>query len=123
MKNPTTNERSGLSYAQVGGYSLPDLTVPADPKIGKYGRILFRRLRDHRACLFNAMLLDGTLNAYLEETDRQANEMLDLLTRQMAEREGVTERLKANDQMDWVRRMNNIRNRAEEVVLHELIYN
>ena len=122
MKNATTNERRSLTYTQVGDYSLPDLTVPAEPKIGKYGRMLFRYLRDHRACLFNTMLLDGKLNAYLEETDRQANEMLDRLTRQLAEREGVTEQLKASDQMTWVQRMNSIRDRAEEVVLHELIY-
>ena len=122
MNNTNTGKISDLTYTQVGAYSLPDLTVPAEPKIGKYGRMLFRHLRDHRACLFSTMLLNGTLNAYLEETDRQANEMLDRLTRQMAEREGVNERLKANSQMEWVRRMNGIRNRAEEVVLHELIY-
>ena len=122
MKNTTTGKTTDLTYTQVGDYSLPDLTVPAEPKIGKFGRMLFRYLRDHRACLFSTMLLAGTLNEYLEETDRQANEMLDLLTRQMAEREGVTERLKADDQMEWVRRMNSIRNRAEEIVMHELIY-
>ena len=122
MNNTTTGKTSGLTYTQAGDYSLPDLTVPAEPKIGKFGRMLFRYLRDHRACLFSTMLLAGTLNEYLEETDRQANEMLDLLTRQMAEREGVTERLKADDQMEWVRRMNSIRNRAEEIVMHELIY-
>lgn len=122
MNNTTTGKTSGLTYTQVGDYSLPDLAAPEEPKIGKYGRMLFRYLRDHRACLFNTMLLDGKLNAYLEETDRQANEMLDRLTRQLAEREGVNERLKANDQMAWVRRMNSIRNRAEEIVMHELIY-
>ena len=122
MKNTTTGKTSDLTYTQVGDYSLPDLTVPAEPKIGKFGRMLFRYLRDHRTCLFNTMLLDGTLNAYLEETDRQANEMLDRLTRQLAEREGINERLKADDQMDWVGRTNNIRNRAEEIVMHELIY-
>lgn len=122
MNNTNTGKTSGLTYTQVGDYSLPDLTVPAEPKIGKFGRMLFRYLRDHRACLFSTMLLAGTLNAYLEETDRQAYEMLDRLTWQMAEREGVTERLKADDQMEWVRRMNSIRNRAEEIVMHELIY-
>lgn len=122
MNNTNTGKTSGLTYTQVGDYSLPDLTVPTEPKIGKFGRMLFRYLRDHRACLFSTMLLAGTLNAYLEETDRQANEMLDRLTRQMAERDGVTEQLKASDQMAWVRRMNSIRNRAEEIVMHELIY-
>lgn len=122
MNNTNTGKTSGLTYTEVGDYSLPDLTVPAEPKIGKFGRMLFRYLRDHRACLFSTMLLAGTLNAYLEETDRQAYEMLDRLTWQMAEREGVTERLKADDQMEWVRRMNSIRNRAEEIVMHELIY-
>ena len=122
MNNTNTGKTSDLTYTQVGDYSLPDLTVPAEPKIGKFGRMLFRYLRDHRACLFSTMLLDGTLNTYLEETDRQANEMLDRLTRQMAEREGVNERLKADNQMEWARRMNSIRNHAEEIVMHELIY-
>ena len=122
MNNTNTGKTSGLTYTQVGDCSRPDLTAPKEPKIGKSGRMLFRHLRDHRACLFSTMLLNGTLNAYLEETDRQANEMLDRLTRQMAEREGVNERLKANDQMAWVRQMNSIRNHAEEIVMHELIY-
>ena len=82
----------------------------------------FEYLRNHHRGIFDGMLLKGTLNAHLEEIDRQANEMLERLTRQMAAQEGVTEQLKASDQMAWVGCMNSIRNRAEEIILAELIY-
>ena len=116
------SERPTLTYHRVGDYYLPDLIAPEQPKIGLFGTKRFRYLRDYRSTLFNVMLLNGTLNKHLEEIDQQANDMLELLIRQMAEREGVTEQLKAADQMEWVQRMNNIRNRAEEVVNSELIY-
>ena len=111
-----------LTYHKVGDYYLPDLIAPEQPKIGLFGTKRFRYLRDYRSTLFNVMLLNGTLNQHLEEIDEQANTMLELLIRQMAEREDVTEQLKAADQMEWVRKMNGIRNRAEEIVNSELIY-
>lgn len=116
------SERPTLTYHRVGDYYLPDLIAPEQPKIGLFGTKRFRYLRDYHSTLFNVMLLNGTLNKHLEEIDQQANDMLELLIRQMAERERVAEQLKATDQMEWVRRMNNIRNRAEEVVNNELIY-
>lgn len=111
-----------LTYHRHGDYLIPDLETPEAPRIGKYGTMRHQYLRNHHRGIFDGMLLNGTLNAHLEEIDRQANEMMERLTTQMAQREGVTEALKADDQMAWVAAMNNIKNRAEEIVLHELIY-
>ena len=111
-----------LTYHRHGDYLIPDLETPEAPRIGKYGTMRHQYLRNHHRGIFDGMLLNGTLNAHLEEIDRQANEMMERLTTQMAQREGVTEALKADDQMAWVAAMNNIKNRVEEVVLHELIY-
>ena len=111
-----------LTYHRHGDYLIPDLETPEAPRIGKYGTMRHQYLRNHHRGIFDGMLLNGTLNAHLEEIDRQANEMMERLTLQMAQREGVTEALKAEDQMAWVAAMNNIKNRAEEIVLHELIY-
>ena len=111
-----------LTYHRHGDYLIPDLETPEAPRIGKYGTMRHQYLRNHHRGIFDGMLLNGTLNAHLEEIDRQDNEMMERLTLQMAQREGVTEALKAEDQMAWVAAMNNIKNRAEEIVLHELIY-
>lgn len=111
-----------LTYHAEGDYLLPDLVPPASPRIGVWGKRRRQYLRKAKRAVYSAMLMTGTLNAHLEEADRQAEELLDRLTKQLAEREGVTEALKAEDQMEWVRRMNSIRSRAEEVVLSELIY-
>ena len=111
-----------ITYHWEGDYLIPDLILPEAPRIGKYGTMRHKHLRDHHRGAFDRMLLDGSLNAHLEEIDRQANEMMELLTTQMAKAEGVTEVLKAQDQMEWVRRMNSIRSRAEEIVFSELIF-
>lgn len=111
-----------LTYHWEGDYLIPDLETPEAPKIGKYGTMRHQYLRNHHRGIFDGMLLNGTLNAHLEEIDRQAREMMERLTLQMAQSEGVTEALKADDQMAWVRAMNSIKNRAEEIVLHDLIY-
>ena len=111
-----------LTYHLEGDYLIPDLEAPEAPRIGKYGTMRHQYLRNHHRGIFDGMLLKGTLNAHLEEIDRQANEMLERLTRQMAAQEGVTEQLKAADQLAWVGCMNSIRNRAEEIILAELIY-
>ena len=111
-----------LTYHRHGDYLIPDLETPEAPRIGKYGTMRHQYLRNHHRGIFDGMLLNGTLNAHLEEIDRQANEMMERLTTQMAQREGVTEALKADDQMAWVAAKNNIKNRVEEIVLHELIY-
>ena len=111
-----------LTYTRYGDFYLPDLEAPEAPKIGKFGTMRHDYLRTWHRGVFDATLLKGTLNAHLEETDRQANEMLGRLTDEMAKAEGVTEQLKADDQMDWVRRMNSIRSRAEEIINNELIF-
>lgn len=118
----TANHSLTLTYTRNGDYYLPDLGAPEAPRIGKFGTLRHDYLRTWHRGIFDAMLLKGTLNAHLEETDRQANEMLELLIRQLSKREGVTEQLKVDDQMEWVRQMNSIRNRAEEIVNCELIY-
>jgi hypothetical protein len=111
-----------LTYRQEGDYLLPNLTVPESPKVGKFGMLRRSFLRSHRNGIYTGMVLSGKLNSHLEETDRKANEMMEFLTTQMAKSEGVTESLKASDQMHWVAMMNNIRSRAEEAVLTDLIY-
>ncbi|MGI6072743.1 MAG: TnpV protein [Lachnospiraceae bacterium] len=105
-----------------GDYLIPDLTAPEAPRIGKYGMLRRSYLRDHRDGIYTGMMLSGKLNSHLEQIDRQANEMMETLTLHMAETQGVTESLKASDQMKWVGLMNNIRHSAEEIVLTELIY-
>ena len=111
-----------LTYQQNGDYLILDLAAPEAPRIGKYGTMRHQYLRSHHRGVFDGMLLKGTLNPHLEEIDRQANEMMEHLTAQMAQHEGVTEALKASDQMAWIRAINNSKNRAEEIVLHDLIY-
>ena len=111
-----------VTYHAEGDYLLPDLAAPELPNIGVWGERRRQYLRKAKRPIFSAMLMQGTLNAHLEEVDRQAEELLARLTSQLAEHEGVTEALKAENQMEWVRRMNNIRSRAEETVLAELIY-
>ena len=90
--------------------------------IGKYGQMRKRYLEEHRPALYSSLLLTGKLDQHLAKIEEACEERMELLTRQMASMEGVTEMLKATDQMEWVRRMNSIRNRAEEIVLHELAY-
>lgn len=111
-----------LTYHDENGYLIPDLIAPDSPEVGPWGMRRLAYLRQHRSPIYSGMLMTGTLNAHLEEIDRVAEEMTELLMKQMAEREGVTEKLKAEDQMAWVQTMNSIRNRAEEIVLAELIY-
>ena len=111
-----------LTYTMQGDYLIPDLTVPESPKLGKYGMLRRTFLREHRDGIYTGMLLNGTLNSHLEEVDRQAQKMLNDLTEQMKALNGVTESLKAEDQMQWVQMMNSIRHSAEEVILNDLIY-
>ena len=116
------DERNGLWYELRGDYYVPCLEVPESPRVGKFGRMRNTFLREHQSAIYTGMLFSGKLNDHLEEIDRQANEMLDRLIEQHAAAEQITEERKANDQMAWVQTMNSIRNRAEEVVLSELIY-
>ena len=111
-----------LTYHQEGDYLMPDLIPPESPMIGKFGMLRREFLRQHRRPIYSGMLMSGKLNPHLEEIDRTADEMLERLMDQMAASEGVTEMMKAENQMEWVARMNNIRNRAEETILSQLIY-
>lgn len=113
--------KTELTYHREGDYLIPDLIPPKSPRIGVWGMRRREFLRKHHDGIYTGLLLSGKLNAHLEETDHSANEMLDLLMKQYSAREGVTEQLKAENQMEWVRRMNSIRERAEEIVSHELI--
>ena len=117
-------EQCGGTYTQVGDYLLPNLIIDETEHqpVGKYGNMRKRYLKEHRPILFSNLLLSGKLDQHLAEIDHACVEGIDLLTRQMADQDGVTEALKATDQMEWVRRMNNIQNRAEEIVLNELVY-
>ncbi len=114
---------SELTYHREGDYLIPNLVPPESPRIGVWGMRRRDYLRKNHDGIYTGMLLSGKLNAHLEEIDRSANEMFDLLVKQYAAREGVTEGLKAQNQMEWVRRMNDIRKRAEEIIRSELIYN
>ncbi len=118
-------EEMGSTYRQVGDYLIPDLTLPAEEKeirLSKWGKIHKDYLKNHKRLMFDIMLTKGTLFRYLADIDKQAQEMFDRLMEQMTKAEGVTEQLKEENQMLWVARMNNIRNRAEEIVLYEIIY-
>ena len=112
-----------ISYHQEGDYLLPDLLPPESPYIGIWGLRRRSYLQKHHDGLYTGLLLSGKLNAHLEEIDRTANEMFDLLMKQYAAREGVTEELKARNQLEWVQRMNSIRERVEEIINTELIRN
>ena len=112
-----------ISYSKVGDYLIPNLILSEEEQsIGKYGRMRRRYLKEHRPVLFSNLILSGKLYQHLAEIDRSCNERLELIIRQMKVQEGVTEKLKADDQMEWIRRMNSIQNRAEEIVLSELVY-
>ncbi len=112
-----------LSYTRNGDYLFPDLYLEdADLPIGKYGLLRKRYLKEHKRGWYTSLLLTGKLDAHLAEIDHSCNERIELIMNQLARREGVTEALKATDQMTWVARMNSIRARAEEIVLSELVY-
>ncbi|MBO5021725.1 MAG: TnpV protein [Clostridia bacterium] len=111
-----------ITYRQVGDYLIPNLQAPESPKVGKYGMLRHTFLREHKSAKFTKLFMTGKLNEHLEQVDKEANEMMTLLITKMSEAQQVTEKLKAENQMLWVQRMNNIRSAAEEIVLKELIY-
>lgn len=118
------DESNGLWYERQGDYYIPCLTLPAEEEqpIGLWGQRHLRYIREHRKALYTSLQLSGKLNNYLVDIDQQAEAMLSRLVEQMAQRQGVTEQLKANDQMAWVGKMNNIRASAMEIVDTEIIY-
>lgn len=117
-------EEMGGTYRQVGDYFIPNLVLPdtGNYQIGKYGRMRRSYLKEHHPILYNNYLLEGRLFKHLAEIDQDCNERMEIVVSAMAKQEGVTEALKAADQMEWVRRINSIRNRAEEIILTELVY-
>ena len=117
-------EELGGTYRQVGDYFIPNLALPdtGSHQIGKYGRMRRSYLKEHRQILYTNYVVAGTLFEHLAEIDQACNERMGNIVSAMAKQEGVTEALKAADQMEWVRRMNNIRSCAEEIVLTELVY-
>lgn len=117
----STFETLGGTYRQEGDYLLPNVEVPKSPCVGIWGERRRKYLRECQKPLYTAMLLSDTLNAHLEEVDRSATEMFDRLTEQLKRRDGITEELKADNQLEWVRRMNVIRHEAAEIVTKELI--
>ena len=125
LKNTLHDSNNGLDYTMVNGYYLPNLTVAAPTEqhpTGRWGRLYKRYLKEHHPIRYNQLLLSGELGSYLAKLDKQSEEQLALIIRQMQEAEGVTEALKAADQLEWVCRMNSIRNRAEEIIKTELIF-
>ena len=115
---------NGIEYVRNGDYYIPNLTVPDDKvyNIGKYGRMHAKFIKENRSCFYSMKMLGGTWLAYLEEIDTSAKEMVDKLIKDMAVKQGITEELKAKDQMAWVGAMNNIRHSAEEFVLKDFVY-
>ena len=125
LKNPLHDSNNGLDYTLVNDYYLPNLTAAAPAEqhpTGRWGRLHKRYLKEQHPIRYNQLLLSGVLGSYLAKLDKQAEEQLALTIRQMQEGEGVTEALKAANQLEWVRRMNSIRNRAEEIIKTELIF-
>ena len=117
-------EQMGGTYRREGDFLIPNLVLPdtGDYQIGKYGRMRRRYLKEHRRVLYTNLLTSGNLRCHLAEIDQACNERIESIVSAIAEQEGVTEALKAADQIERVRRMNSIRNRAEEIVLTELVY-
>ena len=123
MKKQIYDEKNGMSYTLHGDYYLPDLVLrEEEPTYGKYGMLRKQFLKEHRSARYQYLLLTGKLNEHLNQTDQEAREQVETLMEQMTEKQGVTEELKAQDQMGRVRLMNNIKASAEEIVLKNMIY-
>lgn len=123
LKKHIYDENNGLHYTLVGDYYIPDLKLSEEDRpIGRYGRLHRDYLKEEHPARYSSLILIGKLWTYLADLNEQAEERLDLIIEQMKAAEGVTEELKARNQLEWVGRMNNIRNRAEEIINSELIY-
>ena len=121
----TIFEQIGGTYAEKDGYLYPNIAIPEEDMqpIGKYGRMRKRYLKEHRPVIYSQLIASGKLFSHLREIDSTCNARMEQMVKQMAKAENVTESLKAENQMEWVARMNGIQNRAEEIILEELIYN
>lgn len=117
-----TDEKTGLKYKLIGDYYYPCLEAPEAPKVGRFGMMYHDYLRNHKRVTYSGLMLSGKLKEHIEDVDRQAEEMFSQLVDRMKQAEGITEQLKATDQLRWVGLMNNIRNRAEEIVKSEVVF-
>ena len=124
FKERFIHEKTGIEYIRKGDYYIPNLVMPPrkNIRIGRYGRMRARFLKENKKAEYSIMLIDNTLQDHLIEIDKTANERYDLLMKQFAERKNITEELKENNQMEWVQKMNNIKNSVEEIILQELIF-
>ncbi len=125
LKERFIDERTGIEYSLVGDYYIPNITIPNARRtgnIGKYVRLKLNYMKKYKIPEYTEMLLSNELKSYLLDIEYEFKDKLELLIKQMAEKENVTEELKTNNQLEWVRKMNNIKNRAEEIVLNEVIY-
>lgn len=124
MNKHITDEKTGISYTLRGDYYLPDLALPPEEEqsIGIWGQRHLRYIRQHKRLLYSNLLTSGKLNSYLADVDRQAEELFSQLVKQMSKSEGITEKLKAENQMLWVGKMNSIKDSATEIVNKEIIY-
>ena len=123
MKKQIYDEKNGMSYTLHGDYYLPYLVLrEEEPTYGKYGMLRKQFLKEHRSARYQYMLLTGKLNEHQNQIDQEVREQVETLMEQMTEKQGVTEELKAQDQMEWVRLMNNIKASAEEIILKNMVY-
>lgn len=123
LKERIHDDKNGLDYVLCGDYYIPDLKLPEKYRpIGRWGRMHRDYIKEYRPVLYNNLLLSGNLWVYLADLNEQAQARLDVIMEQMQEAESITEYLKRTNQMEWVRAMNSIRNRAEEIIIHEMIY-
>ena len=123
MKKQIYDEKNGLNYTLHGDYYLSDLEInEEEPTYGKYGIMRKQFLKEHRSARYQYLVLTGKLTEHLNQVDKEAREKVEMLVEQMAERWGVTEELKTQNQMEWVRRMNNIKANAEEIVYKNIIF-
>ena len=123
METHNYDEKNGLSYTLHGDYYLPDLVLnEEEPTYGKYGMLRKQFLKEYRSARYQYLLLIGKLTEHLNQIDQEARKQVEMLTEQMVKKQGVTEKLKAQDQMEWVRLMNNIKASAEEIVSKNLVY-
>ena len=123
MKKQIYDEKNAMGYTMHGDYYLPDLVLrEEEPTYGKYGMLRKQFLKEHRSARYQYMLLTGKLNEHLNQIDQEVREQVETLMEQMIEKQGVTEELKAQDQMKWVRLMNNIKVSAEEIILKNTVY-
>ena len=123
MKKQIYDEKNGMSYTLHGDYYLPDLVLrEEEPTYGKYGMLRKQFLKEYRSARYQYMLLTGKLNEHLNQIDQEVREQVETLMEQMTEKQGVTEELKVQDQMKWVRLMNNIKVSAEEIILKNTVY-